>query len=49
MLNACTSRLSIATGISCVATLSTLISLPVSIPFGAISLAGASVSGVTLH
>ena len=39
--------LSIASGISSVATLSTFISLPVSIPLGAISLAGASVSGVT--
>ena len=46
-LNACSSGLSIATGISSVATLSTFISLPVSIPLGAISLAGASVSGVT--
>ena len=45
-LNACSSSLSIATGISSVATLSTFISLPVSIPLGAISLAGASVNGV---
>ena len=35
-----------ATGISSVATLSTFISFPVSIPLGAFSLAGASVSGV---
>ena len=42
-LNACSSCLSVATGISSVATLSTFIGLPV----GAISLAGASVSGVT--
>ena len=47
MLNACSSGLSIATGISSVATLSTFISLPVSNPLGAIFLAGASVSGVT--
>ena len=46
-LNACSSGLSVATGISCVATLSTFIGLPVSIPLGVISLAGASVSGVT--
>ena len=36
-----------ATGISSLATLSTFIGLPVSIPLGAVSLAGASVSGVT--
>ena len=47
MLNACASRLSVASGISSVATLSTFIGLPVSIPLGVISLAGASVSGVT--
>ena len=41
------SRISIATGISSVATLATFIGLPVSIPLGAVSLAGASVSGVT--
>ena len=46
-LNACSSRISAASGISSVATLSTFISLPVSIPLGAISLAGASISGVT--
>ena len=45
-LNACSSGLTVATGISSGATLSTLISLPVSIPLGAVSLAGASVSGV---
>ena len=47
MLNACASGLSIASGISSVATLSTFIGLPVSIPLGAKSLAGASVNGVT--
>ena len=46
-LNACSSGLSVATGISSLATLSTFIVLPVSIPWGAVSLAGASVSGVT--
>ena len=46
-LNTCSSNLSIATGISSVATLSTFIGLPLSIPLGAISLARASVSGVT--
>ena len=46
-LNACTSGLSIASGISSAATLSTFIDLHVSIPLGAISLAGAGLSGVT--
>ena len=46
-LNACSSSLSIATGLSSVSTLSTFISLPVSIPLGAVSLAGASLSCVT--
>ena len=46
-LNACSSRLNIASGISSVTMLSTLIGLPVSIPLGAISLAGVNVSGVT--
>ena len=45
-LNACSSRISIATGISSVATFATFISLPISIPLGAVSLAGASVSGM---
>ena len=45
-LNACSSSLSVATGISSVATLSTFIGLPVSIPLGAISLAGVSVNGM---
>ena len=45
-LNACSSSLSVASGISSVATLSTFISLPVSIPLGVISLAGASLRGV---
>ena len=46
-LNACSSGLSITSGISSVATLSTFISLPVSIPLGVVSLAGVSISGVT--
>ena len=46
-LNTCSSSLSVATGISSVATLSTFISLSVSIPLRAVSPAGASVSGVT--
>ena len=46
-LNACASGISIATGISSVATFATFIGLPVSIPLGAVSLVGASISGVT--
>ena len=46
-LNACSSCLSIASGISSVATLSTFIGLPVSIQLGAVSLTGASVSGMS--
>ena len=45
-LNACSSGISVATGISSVATLATFIGLPVSIPLGEVSLAGASVSGM---
>ena len=45
-LNACSSRISVATGISRVATLATFISLPLSIQLGTVSLAGASVSGL---
>ena len=47
MVNAFSSSLSEASGISSVATFSTFIGLPVSIPLAAISLAKASVSGVT--
>ena len=47
-LNACSSGLSIASGILSVATLSTFIGLPVSIPLGVVSLAGASVSGMAM-
>ena len=45
-LNTCSNNLSVATGISSMATLSTFIGLLVSVPLGAISLAGASVNGV---
>ena len=45
-LNACPSSLRVATGTLSVAALSTCIGLPVSISLGAISLTGASVSGV---
>ena len=46
-LNACSSRITVASGVSSVATLSTFIGLPVSIPLGAVSLAGAGISGIT--
>ena len=42
------SSLSVASGISSVATLSMLISLPIIIPLGAVSLAGVNVSGVAM-
>ena len=45
-LNACSSRISIATGISSMATFATFIKLPVSIPLGAASLTGAIASGI---
>ena len=47
-LNACSSSLSIASGILSVVTLSTYIGLHVSIPLGAVSLAGESISGVAM-
>ena len=47
-LNTCSSGLSIASGILSVATLSMFICLPMSIPLGAISLAGVSVSGMAM-
>ena len=47
-LNACSSGISIATGISSVATFATFIVLPVSIPLGAASLTGAIASGIVL-
>ena len=45
-LNACSSGISIATGISSVATFAFFIGLPVSIPLGAASLTGATASGI---
>ena len=45
-LNACSSSLSMVSGILSVTTLSTFIGLPVSIPLGAVSLAGSSVSAM---
>ena len=47
-LNACSSGISVATGISSVATFATFIGLPVSIPLGAASLTGAIASGIIL-
>ena len=44
--NACSSGISIATGISSVATFATFIDLPVSIPLGAASMTGAIASGI---
>ena len=45
-LNACSSGISIATGISSVAIFATLKGLPVSIPLGATSLTGAIAGGI---
>ena len=45
-LNACSSRISIATGISSVATFATFVRLPVSILLGAASLTGVIASGI---
>ena len=45
-INACLSGISIATGISSVATFATLVGLPVSISLGAASLTGAIASGI---
>ena len=45
-LNACSSSLSIVTGISSVATFTTFISLPVSISLGVASLTGVIASGI---
>ena len=47
-LNACSSRISVATGISSVAIFATFIGLPVSISLGAASLTGAIASGIIL-
>ena len=45
-LNACSSGITVATGISSVATFATFIGLPVSIPLGAASLTGVIASGI---
>ena len=45
-LSVCSSGISLATGISRVATFTTFIGLPVSIPLGAASLTGAIASGI---
>ena len=45
-LNACSSGISVATGVSSVATFATFIGLPVSIPLGAASLTGVIASGI---
>ena len=45
-LNACSSGISIATGISSVATFTTFVGLPVNISLGAASLTGAIASGI---
>ena len=45
-LNACSSRISVATGISSVATLATFIGIPVSAALGAASMTGANASGI---
>ena len=47
-LNACSSGISMATGISSVATFATLIGFPVSISLGAASLTGVIASGIIL-
>ena len=47
-LNACSSRINIATGISSVATFATFVGLPVSMALGAASLTGAIASGIIL-
>ena len=45
-LNACSSGISVATGISSVATFATFVELPVSMALGAASLTGAIASGI---
>ena len=45
-LNPCSSRISVATGISSVATFATFVGLPVSVELGAASLTGAIASGI---
>ena len=48
LLNACSSGISVATGISSVATLAIFIGVPVSISLGAASLTGVIASGIIL-
>ena len=45
-LNACSSAISVATGISSVATFATFVGIPVSISLGAASMTGAIASGI---
>ena len=45
-LNACSSRISVATGISSVATFATFVSIPVSMALGVASMTGAIASGI---
>ena len=45
-LNACSSGISVATGISSVTTFATFVRLPVSVALGAASLTGATASGI---
>ena len=47
-LNACSSGISVATGISSLVTFTTFIGAPVSIPLGTVSLTGAIASGILL-
>ena len=47
-LNACSSRISVATGISSVATFATFVGIPVSILLGVASMTGAIASGIIL-
>ena len=47
-LNACSSGISVATGISSVATFATFVGLPVSVALGAASMTGAIASGIIL-
>ena len=47
-LNACSSRISVATGISSVATFATFVGLPVNVALGAASMTGAIASGIIL-
>ena len=47
LVNAASSGISIASGIGSLATLSTFLGIPVSIPLGALSLTGASITGIT--